>query len=141
MSKVLVWVSVVLVGIWGGKQLVDYMSRTAHERAASERVSSFLQGMRAGGDYQAAFSMWKTGGTGALQETTQEEYNADVGRLQAWFSGRGLGRNVERFETLEARMVAAPEGLNPAVVEVSCTMNGRPFTIRVVPYEQLQWVE
>ena len=81
MNKILVWVSVLLVVVFGGKALVDYMSRSANENAATTRVERFLRGMTAGGDFQDAFNMWETGAVGAIQNMTQDQYNAEVALL------------------------------------------------------------
>jgi len=141
MNKLLVWLSVLLVVVFGGKALVDYMSRSANENAATTRVQAFLRGMSPGGDFQEAFNMWETGAAGAIQNMTQDEYNAEVGRLNAWLSGRGLGQRIERFEVLGATMVAPPDGLARAAVAVSCSINGRPATILAIKDERLAWLD
>ncbi len=141
MSKLLVWLSVLLVVVFGGRELISYMSRTANENAATTRVEGFLRGMTSGGDFQEAFNMWETGAAGAIQNISQDEYNAEVARLNAWLGGRGLGPRLERYEVLGATLLAPSEGLDEAAVAVSCTINGRPATILAVKNERLAWGE
>jgi len=141
MNKILIWASVLLVVIFGGRALVQHMSRSANENTARNRVEAFLRGMTPGGDFQEAFNMWEAGDLGAIQRMTQEEYNAEVARLNAWLAQRGLGQRIERYEVLSATLVAPPEGLEAAAVEVSCTVNGRPATILAVKDQRLEWVE
>jgi hypothetical protein len=141
MNKLLTWVSVLLVVVFGGRALVQHMSRSANENAATTRVERFLRGMTQGGDFQDAFNMWEAGDVGAIQRMGQEEYNGEVARLNAWLGQRGLGQRIERYEVLGATMVAPPEGSEAVAVEVSCTINGRPATILAVKDQRLEWVE
>jgi hypothetical protein len=141
MNKILVWASVVLVVVFGGRALVQHMSRSANENTATNRVDAFLRGMAPGGDFQEAFNMWEAGDVGAIRRMSQEEYNAEVARLNAWLGERGLGPRIERYEVLGAEMVVPPEGLEGAAVEVSCTINGRGATILAVKDRRLEWVD
>jgi len=141
MSKVLVWVSVLLVVIFGGRALVQHMSRTSQETAATSRVKGFLAGMSAGGDFQNAFDMWMTGGTGAIGEMTQDQYNLEQGRLQAWVASRRLGNGVSSYEVRGATVIAPAEGAEFAVVDVACVINGQAATIRAVKNQRLEWVD
>jgi hypothetical protein len=141
MNKLLIWVSVLLVVVFGGRALVNYMSRSANENAASNRVEAFLRGMSPGGDFQEAFNMWETGAVGAIQNMTQDQYNAEVSRLNAWLAARGLGQRIDRYEILGATMVAPPHGLERAAVAVSCTINGHPQAILAIKDERLAWVD
>jgi hypothetical protein len=138
MQKALIWLSVLLVVVFGGKQLVDYMSRSSHENAATTRVERFWKGIAPGGDYQDAFNMWETGETGAIQRMSQDEYNAEVSRLNAWLTAQKLDR-VTSYEVTAATLVAPPQGLEQAVVAVSCLVNGKALTILAVKHQRLAW--
>jgi hypothetical protein len=72
---------------------------------------------------------------------TQDQYNAEVARLNAWMASRGLGQKVQSFDIVGARMVAAPQGMDYAAVEVSCTINGKPATILAIKNERLDWAD
>jgi hypothetical protein len=67
MNKLLVRLSVILAVVFGGRALVNYMSRSANETAATTRVEGFLRGMADGGDFQNAFNMWERGDAGAIR--------------------------------------------------------------------------
>ena len=84
MQKLLIWLSILLVVVFGGKYLVDYMSHSAHENTATLRVQDFLDGMKPGGDFQAAFNMWYEGSPNAMGNITQDQYNMYVQEMQAW---------------------------------------------------------
>jgi hypothetical protein len=139
MNKLLLWVSVVLVVFFGGKALVNYMSRSANERAAVTRVQGFLDGMKSGGDFQNAFNMWETGAAGAIQNMTQDQYNMEVASLQAWLDGRKVARPLGRYEVLGAAMVAPPQGVTGAAVAVSCSVDGQRLGILAVKGQRLEW--
>jgi len=141
MNKVLVWVSVLLVVLFGGRALVVHMSRTANENTARLRVEDFLRGMKPGGDFQKAFNMWARGDDRAMNDMTQDQYNVEVGRLNEWLAARELGPGVDRYEILKATMVAPAEGSTPAKVALSCSIDGRNVTILAVKDQQLDWVE
>ncbi len=141
MNKLLVWVSVLLVVVFGGRALVQHMSRSANENAATTRVEAFLRGMTSGGDFQEAFNMWERGSVGAIQDMTQDQYNAEVARLNAWLAKQGLGQRIGRFEVLGATIVVPPEGIEGAAVAVSCSIDGKSVEILAVKDHRLEWVE
>jgi hypothetical protein len=141
MNKVLVWVSVLLLVVFGGKALVNHMSRTANENAATTRVQAFLDGMTSGGDFQAAFNMWETGAASAIGNMTQDQYNMEVASLHAWLASHKVGRPIERYEILGATLVAPPEGADAAEVLVSCSSDGQRLDIRAVKDQRLEWAD
>jgi hypothetical protein len=141
MNKWLIWLSVLLVVVFGGRALVQYMSRSANENTASHRVKAFLGGITSGGDFQEAFNMWETGAVGAIQRMTQDQYNAEVARLNDWLAERELGQRIGRYEILGATMVAPPEGATGAAVSVSCTVDGKRVTILAVKDRRLEWID
>jgi hypothetical protein len=141
MNKLLIWVSVLVVAVLGGKAIVDYLIRSTTEQAAITRVRGFLNGLTPGGDFQEAFNMWETGAGTAIQNMTQDQYNAEVARLKSWLAAHRVGEHIERYEVLGATVVAPPEGMQGAAVAVACKINGRPVTILAVKYERLDWVD
>ena len=141
MKKILVWVSILLVLVFGGRAVVQHMSRSANERNATGRVKAFLAGLSEGGDFQAAMNMFETGTPSGIQNMTQDQYNMEVGRLHAWLASRKVAEPVKSFEVLGAEMVAAPEGADYAVVVVSCTIDGQRLSIRAVRDQALEWAE
>jgi hypothetical protein len=140
-KKVLIWLSVILVVIFGGRALVQYMSRSANENAATQRVKGFLGGMKTGGDFQEAFNMWETGAVGAIQRMTQDEYNAEVARLNEWMAERELDDRIGSYEILGATVVAPAQGVWGATVTVTCTIDGKRLTIKAVKDKRLEWTD
>ena len=141
MQKVLAWLSVILVVVVGGKYAIDYMSHTAHENAATSRVQAFLDGMTAGGDFQDAFNMWHSGSPGGIGNMTQDQYNMYAAELKAWMARRDLGERIGDYEIHGATMAQGPEGVEPSVVDVSCTVDGKPLVIRAADGERLEWAD
>ena len=140
-KKWLIWLSVILVVVVGGRALVTYMSRSANENAATQRVKGFLGGMTTGGDFQEAFNMWETGGVNAIQRMTQDQYNVEVALLNEWMAERELDERIGRYEILEATMVAPPQGVWGATVTVTCMIDGKRLTIKAVKDKRLEWAD
>jgi hypothetical protein len=141
MQKLLVWISVLGVVVVGGKYLVDHMSNTAHENTARSRVEAFLDGVKSGGDFGEAFSMWSLGSTDSNGRIAQDQYNMYVGEMNAWLAQRRLAQPIETYEIHGATMIRPPEGIEPSVVDVSCTVDGIPVIIRAVAGQRLAWAD
>jgi hypothetical protein len=141
MKKLILWGSILVSVVLGGKALIEHMSRTANEHNATQRVEAFLAGLSQGGDFQAAFNMWVTGAESGIRNMSQDEYNMQVGRLQAWLRSQKLASPIRSYETLGAEMVTPPEGLDAAVVVVSCSIDGKRLGIRAVQGQPLEWAE
>ena len=139
MQKLLIWLSILLVIGFGGKYAIDYMSHSAHENTATLRVQEFLDGMKPGGDFEAAFNMWYMGSPNAMGNITQDQYNMYVQELRAWLAQRKIGPGVQAYEIHGATMISPPEGLEPSVVEVSCTIDGKAVVIRAADGRRLGW--
>lgn len=141
MKKLLIWLSVLAVVVIGGKRLADHMSHTAHERAATTRVQALLDALKPGGDFQAAFNMWYAGSPEGIGSVTQDQYNMYTAEMRAWLAQRGFGQSIEAYEIHGATMVRPPQGIEPSLVEVSCTIDGKAVVIRAVDGERLVWAE
>ena len=139
MKKALVWLSIIVVVVVGGKYFLEYMDVRAYEHSATTRVQTFLDGMKPGGDFQEAFNMWLMGGQTGIGTISQEQYNAYVNQIVAWMAERGLGRGIQSYEITDATLVRGREGLEPAVVDVSCTIDGVDAVIHAVEREPLTW--
>jgi hypothetical protein len=130
MRKLATWLSVILVAAFGGKALIDHMSRSANVQAAVERVEKMLGGFKAGGNLEEAFIMWRTGDPSAMRDITQDQYNAQVIEMQAWLQKGGLRVRVESLSDCHGELVKPSEALEPAVVDVSCVVNGLSMRLR-----------
>jgi hypothetical protein len=141
MQKLLIWLSVVLVVVIGGKYLLEHMDRGAYENAASTRVQAFLDGMKPGGDFEEAFNMWLLGGQTGMGTITQDQYNTYVQRINAWMAERKLGGRIQSYEIVGTTLIRGRDGLEPAVVDVSCTIDGKSVVIHAVEGEPLAWAD
>jgi hypothetical protein len=141
MQKLLIWLSIILVVVVGGKYLLENMDRGAYQNAASTRVQAFLDGMKPGGDFEEAFNMWLLGGQSGMGTITQDQYNAYVAQINAWMAKRKLGNRIESYEITGTTLVRGRDGLEPAVVDVSCTIDGKPVVIHAVEREPLSWAD
>ncbi len=141
MQKLLIWLSIILVVVFGGKYLLESMDRGAYENAASTRVQAFLDGMKPGGDFEEAFNMWLLGAQSGIGTITQDQYNAYVGEINAWMAKRGLGRGIKSYEIDGTALVRGRDGLEPAVVDVSCTIDGKSVVIHAVEGKPLSWAD
>jgi hypothetical protein len=139
MQKALVWIIILVGVVVGGKYLLEYMDVRAYENTATNRVQSFLDGMKPGGDFEQAFNMWLMGGQTGIGTISQDQYNAYVSQIVAWMAERGLGRGIQSYEMTGATLVRGRDGLEPAVVDVSCTIDGVDVVIHAVEREPLAW--
>lgn len=141
MNKLLVWLSVLFVVFFGGRALVQHMSSSANERAATTRVEAFLSGLTEGGDFQAAFNMFETGTSSGIENMTQDQYNMEVARLRSWLASRKFAQPIGSYEILGATLGAPSEGADEAVVVVACTIDGRRAGIVAIRNQPLEWAD
>ena len=141
MQKLLIWISVFLVLVVGGKYLWDSLDRGAYRNSAATRVQGFLDGISPGGDLQDSFNMWLRGGQSGIGTITQDEYNAYVNQMTAWLAERELGNRIESYEVTATTLVRGRDGLEPAIVDVNCTIDGTPVVIRAVEGAPLTWAD
>jgi hypothetical protein len=139
MQKALVWLAILVGVVVGGKYFLEYMDVSAYEHSATTRVQAFLEGMKPGGDSQEAFNMWLWGGRSGMRTITQDQYNAYVNQMNAWMAERRLGPGIKSYEITGATTVRGREGLESAVVDVSCTIDGVSVVIHAVEREPLTW--
>jgi hypothetical protein len=85
--------------------------------------------------------MWYVGSPDGMGTITQDQFNMYVGEMRNWMAQRKLEQRVETYEIHGATMVRPPEGIEPSVVEVSCTIDGKSVVIRAVDGERLAWAD
>ena len=141
MQKLLIWISIVLVLVVGGKYLLDDLDRGAYRNTAATRVQGFLDGIKPGGDLEDSFNMWLRGGQSGIGTITQDEYNMYAGQMTAWLAERDLGSRIESYEVTGTTLVRGRDGLEPAVVDVACTIDGKSVVIHAVEGEPLSWAD
>jgi hypothetical protein len=141
MQKLLIWVSILLVIVVGGKYLFESMDRGAYENSASTRVQGFLDGIKSGGDFEEGFNMWLRGAQSGIGTISQDEYNMYVAQLNAMLKERKLPNRIQSHEITGTTLIRGRDGLEPAVVDVACTIDGKPLVIHAVEGEPLSWAD
>jgi hypothetical protein len=141
MQKLLIWVSIMLVVVVGGKFIYDSLDKGAYENSASTRVQGFLDGIKQGGDFEEGFNMWLRGSTTGMGSISQDEYNMYVGQLNAMLRERELPNRISSYEITGTTLIKGREGLEPAIVDVSCTIDGKPVVIHAVEGQPLSWAD
>jgi hypothetical protein len=141
MQKLLVWVSILLAVVVGGKFVYERLDKGAYEYTASTRVQGWLDGIKSDGDFQKGFNMWLRGGQSGIATITQDEFNMYVGQMNAMLKQRQLPSRIQSYEITGTTVIRGRDGLEPAVVDVSCTIDGTPVVIHAVEGEPLSWAD
>ena len=141
MQKLLIGISILLVIAVGGKFLLDHLDREAYQNSASTRVSTFLDGLSSGGDFEEGFNMWLMGGQSGIGTITQDQYNAYVAQMTAWLAERDLASPIGDYQIGGTVLVKGRDGLEPAIVEVEATVDGEPVVFLAVEGEPLTWAD
>jgi len=63
--------------------------------------------------------MWMTGGSGAIGEMTQDQYNLEQGRLRAWMASRRLGTSRRKATSCPAARRSHSRRMNGTTVAVN----------------------
>ena len=85
--------------------------------------------------------MWYMGSPNAMGNITQDQYNMFVQEMRAWLAQRKVGPGVQAYEIHGATMISPPEGIEPSVVDVSCTIDGEAVFIRAADGRRLVWAD
>ena len=104
-------------------------------------VQGFLDGIKQGGDFEEGFNMWLRGSTSGMGTISQDEYNLYVAQLNAMLKERELPNRISSYEITGTTLIRGRDGLEPAVVDVSCTIDGKPLVIHAVEGEPLSWAD
>lgn len=130
---VVVLALLVVVGRWG----LSHMFTSGEAHSARERVRRVLDGMKRGGDRQAAIALWKEGTLhlpGGM-----EAFNEAATAFEAWEAEAGITR-VTECEIRGAEVSEETGRLGEATVIVSGTIDGEPFRMRVVQGRPIEWM-
>jgi hypothetical protein len=137
-KKVLIGAAAVVFLVVAGRCGLGAMFTSGEAHSARERVRRMLDGMRAGGDRQAAIAQWKLGAfhvPGGM-----EAFSEAADGFEAWTAAREITA-VSSYEIAGAEVVAETGQLGEATVVVSGTIDGAPFRMRVVRGKPVEWVE
>jgi len=137
-KRLLIGGAVVVALVVAGRCGLTYMFTSGEAHSAQERVRRVLDGMKPGGNMDQAISLWYLGSFHLPGGQTQFDEAATA--FEAWQRQRNLGR-ISTFEITEARVTKETGQLGQATAEVSGTIEGTPFKVRVVSGEPIAWVE
>jgi hypothetical protein len=127
MKKAVIWAVVVIGLLIVGRLGLGYMFTSGEANNAQERVRRIFDGLKAGGDLQRAIPLWKHG---SFNVGSQQEFDTAAGEFEEWTMKHGIAKVVD-YEIAKAEVLSETDRLGNAVVRVSGTVNGKPFTMRV----------
>jgi hypothetical protein len=137
----LIWLSVILVAVVGGRALVGYMQRSAVEHNAKERIRYMLDGIKPHGDFGRTLDMWATGETGTYNRLSRDEADLLVARFTAWSREKGIKDQIGDYTIDDATFEQEGEGIRSSSARVFCVIDGRRAIFRVAQGEQVEWAE
>jgi len=131
MKKLFALVVVVLVGYFGVKWARENFGGAVSADKAERRVTVALEGMKSGGDEQAAASMFLEG---VMNISEEAHLTQAYDRWMRWRREKDLGQEIGRFSV---------DGSDTSgdVTLVDVTIDGRDFQIEVPAKGQLAWAE
>jgi HAMP domain-containing protein len=136
--KGLIGVAAVVFLVVAGRCGLQAMFTSGEAHSARERVRRMLDGMKPGGDRQAAIAQWKLGAfhvPGGM-----EAFNEAADGFEAWTAEKEIAF-ISSYGIEGAEVVEETGQLGEATVIVSGTIDGQPFRLRVVRGRPVEWVE
>lgn len=127
MKKAAIWGGAVLALIIIGRVGLGYMFTSGEENNAKERVRRVFDGLKSGGNRQEAIPLWKHG---SFHAGSAQEFEFAANEFDAW-TGKHRIDPVVDYEIKAAKVLGEQDRLGNAVVRVTGTVNGRPFSLRV----------
>jgi hypothetical protein len=137
-KRVLIGVATVVFLVVAGRCGLGYMFTSGEAHSARERVRRILDGMKAGGDRQAAIALWKLGTL--YVPGGMEAFNQAATEFEAWEAAKEITR-VTQYEITASEVVKETGRLTEATAIVSGTIDGTPFRMRVVQGKPVEWVD
>ncbi len=137
-KRVLIGVATVIFLVVAGRCGLGYMFSSGEAHSARERVRRIFDGMKRGGDRQAAIALWKLGtlhipgGMDAFDQAASE--------FEAWEAEKELS-GISQYEITGSEVTQETGRLGEATVIVSGTIDGVPFRLRVVQGRAVEWVD
>ena len=125
-SELLVVAVVALVII--GRLGLGYMFTSGEANSAQERVRRILDGLTKDGDRQKSITLWKHG---TINVGSQHEFDVAAGEFEEWTIKHKiepvLDYTIDKVEVLKET-----DRLGNATVRVAGTINGKPYSMRVL---------
>jgi hypothetical protein len=138
MNKALMWLTIVIVVLVGGKMGLTRMFRAGEEHRAHERVDRILAGLKPGGDVSRAICMWAEGTVCA--GWGQEAFNRAADAFEAW-SGTKKLKSVAEFEITEVTLESEGALIGEGVALVTASVNGQELSMRVAQGKPVEWAD
>ncbi len=137
-KRALIGVATVVLLVIAGRCGLGYMFTSGEAHSAQERVRRIFDGMKRGGDRQAAIALWKHGTLhlpGGM-----DAFNQAATEFEAWEAEKELA-GISQYEITGSEVVKETGRLGEATVIVSGTIDGMPFRLRVVQGWAVEWVD
>ena len=136
MKKVAIGAGIVIALLVLGKVGLSYMFTQGEANNASERVRRLLDGMQPNGDRQRAIGLWYSG---SLYPPGGDMFSLVANEFEDWMKAGKLGATIAAYEVTKATVLSETDKLGEAVVRVEGTIDGKPFSMRVVQGKPIQW--
>lgn len=127
MKKAAIWTLVVIGLLIAGRLGLGYMFTAGEANSAQERVRRIFDGLKRGGDRQRAIPLWRHGG---FNPGSQQEFDQNASEFEEWTLKHEL-EPVTDYAIDKAEVLSETDRLGNAVVRVTGTVNGKPFSLRV----------
>jgi hypothetical protein len=138
MQKALIWISLIVVVVVGGKIALEKMFVAGENNAATERVRRIFDGMKAGGNKDQAIAMYELGAFAI--PGGGEGFRRAADAFDRWWKEKDLPWTIASYELSAAEIKDPATALAGAVVIVSGTVEGKPFRLRAQRDQRLLWL-
>jgi hypothetical protein len=128
MKKALIWAGIVIGLLVAGRLGLGYMFTSGEANNAKERVRRILDGLKSGGDRQRAITLWKHG---TFNVGSQHEFDVAAGEFETWTIKHRIDPVVD-YAIDNVEVLEETDRLGNATVRVAGTLNGKPFSMRVL---------
>jgi hypothetical protein len=135
----LIWLSVVLVLVVGGKYGVQHMQESAVTYEARTRVQEMLDGFKEGGDRTNAIDMWSTGVRDSTKLLGTEEASNVMRGMARWLADKGLRNTITSYTIDDVVFEKEREGYQTSIARVYCTIDGRSVDMLVARTVPIAW--
>jgi hypothetical protein len=128
MKKAAIWAGVIIALVIIARVGLGHMFTSGEANSAKERVRRILDGLKTGGDRQRAIPLWRHG---TFNVGSQYEFDAAASEFESWTMKHKIDP-VSDYTIDKAEVLSETDRLGHAIVRVSATVNGKPFTMRVL---------
>jgi hypothetical protein len=134
MKKAAIWAGVIIGLIIIGRVGLGYMFTKGEANSAQERVRRMFDGLKANGNRQQAITLWRHG---TFNTGSQYEFDAAASEFEPWSLKHKIDPVVD-YEITKAEVLSETDRLGNATVRVSGTVNGRPFSMKVLQNARIE---